>query len=134
LLLLSVPIRVRSAVGAADLEHLGYGLSQWQTAEDGERYRIADYAATVFIPSDAAVVRMPLRVSPESAGPALVNVRLHGSLVDRVQVHGTSWTWFKFNVPERGEARFIPLELQLAAEAGTALHVGKVFVVQQRPR
>jgi hypothetical protein len=127
-------MRVRTTIGAADLEHLGYGLSQWQTAADGERYRVADQAATVFIPSEAAVVRMPLRVSPTSARPGLVSVRLDGSLVDRVQVHGTSWTWLKFNVPAREGSRFIPLELQLAADPGVALHVGKVFVVQHRSR
>jgi hypothetical protein len=134
-LLISVPIRARSVARAADLEHLGYGLSQWQPADDGERYRIATGPATVFVPGDAEAVRIPLRVSQPSSAPLSVDVRLHGTLVDRVQVNGTSWTWYRFSVPGREKARFVPLELALSdgeRAGGAALQIGKVSAVAVR--
>ena len=134
LLLVSTPVRAVAAVRNADLDHLGYGLSQWQPEEDGQRYRIANGTATIFIPGDAAVVRVPLRTSGDSTTAVPVSVRLHGSLVDRLQIRGASWTWYKFAVPEHERSRFVPLELEVDANHREALHVGKVLVVQRRAR
>ena len=130
---LSTPLRARDAVRSADLDHLGYGLSLWETAEDGQRYRIATGAATIFIPGDAAVVRVPLRTSGGAASVP-VEIRIRGRVVDRVPIRGTAWTWYKLNVPEREQSRFVPLELELQGGGGETLHVGKVSVVQPRAR
>jgi hypothetical protein len=89
----------------------------------------------VFVPGDAEAVRIPLRVSQPSSAPLSVDVRLHGTLVDRVQVNGTSWTWYRFSVPGREKARFVPLELALSdgeRAGGAALQIGKVSAVAVR--
>jgi hypothetical protein len=132
ILVISTPVRARAAVRNADLDHLGYGLSLWQTSEDGQRYRVAAGVATIFVPGDAAVVRVPLRTSGDATTAIPVSVRFHGSLVDRVQIRGGSWTWYRFTVPERERSRFVPLELELEGTHAETLHVGKVLVVQQR--
>ena len=130
-ILISTPIRATAAIDDADLDHLGYGLSLWQMAGDGQRYRIATGPATIFIPSDAAVVKVPLRTSG-GATRHPVSIRLRGRLVDRVQIEGTAWTWYKFNVPQHERARFVPLQLELEGAPGEQLHVGKVSVVTPR--
>ena len=86
-ILISTPIRAKAAVDDADLDHLGYGLSLWQPAGDGQRYRIATGPATIFIPSDAAVVKVPLRTSG-GATRHPVSIRLRGRLVDRLPIDG----------------------------------------------
>jgi len=130
-ILISTPIRATAAIDDADLDHLGYGLSLWQMAGDGQRYRIATGPATIFIPSDAAVVKVPLRTSG-GASRHPVSIRLRGRLVDRVQIEGTAWTWYKLNVPQHERARFVPLQLQLEDAPGEQLHIGKVSVVTPR--
>ena len=67
----------------ANLEHFGYGLSLWQTAEDGERYRTAHGPATIFIPGYASIAKVPLRSSGDESSTLTVNVKLHGVLVGR---------------------------------------------------
>jgi len=131
-ILISTPIRATAAIDHADLDHLGYGLSLWEMG-DGQRYRIATGPATIFIPSDAAVVKVPLRTS---GGPTRhpASIRLQGKLVDRFSIDGTAWTWYKFNVPQHERARFVPLQLELEDAPGEQLHVGKVSVVTPRPK
>ena len=132
-ILISTPIRATGAIDDADLDHLGYGLSLWQMADDGQRYRIATGTATIFIPSDAAIVKVPLR-SSSGATRHPVSIRLRGRLVDRLAIDGTAWTWYKFNVPQHERARFVPLQLELEDAPGDQLHVGKVSVVTPRPK
>jgi hypothetical protein len=130
----SVPARARAAIAAADLEHLGYGLSLWQTDATGQRYRLATGVATVFLPTDAETLHIPLATANPQAGPVSVSLRLQGRLVDRVLLQNGEWTIYRFRVPDRERARFIPLELELEGHHEAGLRVGKVTVAQERPR
>ncbi|MEO7272341.1 MAG: O-antigen ligase family protein [Vicinamibacterales bacterium] len=132
-ILISTPLRAKATIDGADLDHLGYGLSLWEMAGDGQRYRVATGTATIFIPSDAAVVKVPLRTSG-GATRHPVSIRLRGRLVDRLTIEGTAWTWYKFTVPQHERARFVPLQLELEEAPGEQLHVGKVSVVTPRDK
>jgi len=130
----SVPARARAAVAGADLEHLGYGLSLWQTDPSGQRFRLATGVATVFLPTDAEVLHIPLATADPRAGALMVSLRLEGRLVDRVLLQNAGWTIYKFRVPDRERARFIPLELELEGHHEAGLRIGKVTVAQDRRR
>jgi O-antigen ligase len=61
LCVVSVPLRVRWDFAHPDLRGLPLGLSEWKTSADGRQYRSSDATATIFVPTRAARVRIPLR-------------------------------------------------------------------------
>jgi len=58
---LAVPLRVRWDLAHPDLRGLPLGLSEWKTSEDGRQYRSSVATATLFVPTQATRVRIPLR-------------------------------------------------------------------------
>ncbi len=61
LCVVSVPLRVRWDLAHPDLRGLPLGLSEWKTSEDGRQYRSSVATATLFVPTQATRVRIPLR-------------------------------------------------------------------------
>ena len=125
----SVPVRVRSDVARADLEHRGIGLSEWHHGEDGVRYRVAGAESTVFLPSSARVVTLPLRAI-EPAQELVVELLLESRMADVVRVSGERWFILQLAVPEAAEApRFRRLDLIVRSQPGASrvplLKVGK---------
>ena len=62
----SVPFRATRETRSANLEHVATGVSQWQPAMDGERYREAGSAFSLFLPSGAVMI-LPIRSATGTA-------------------------------------------------------------------
>lgn len=127
-LALSVPPRAHQQIAAADLEHVGIGVSAWHRYEDGVRYRLAGATSTVFVPADARTVSVPLR-SAVDATELQVNLTLDGRAADVVRVPSDRWYDLRLQMPQSGGARFRRLQFDVAgAPSGEAalLMIGKV--------
>jgi O-antigen ligase len=128
-LVISVPVRARSALANADLEHRGIGLSLWQHGDDGVRYRLAGDTSAVFVPSTARVVTIPLR-GRGTTDELEVELRLDGRLADIVRVDAAHWLMLQLQLPDAADApRFRRLDLRVRTAPGAAapvLAVGKV--------
>jgi O-antigen ligase len=125
---LSIPVRFVQQRADVDLEHRGVGLSQWQAAIDGVRYRLAQPTSSVFVPTEARMIVVPLR--SRSTGPDLrVRVTLDGRPADIVTVPSDRWQPLRLQVQQdRRAPRFRRLELQVedAAAGDEVLMIGKV--------
>jgi O-antigen ligase len=117
IVLLTLPLRVVHASRNANLEHVGYGVSRWHPDPDVERFRWAGPAATLFVPSNAASVLLPLRKPPGSP-PVDVAIMLDGRLVNRVALTTDDWRMVHMIVPP-GPARFRRVDLR--ADTGSAV-------------
>jgi O-antigen ligase len=126
--IVSVPVRFVQQRADFNLEHRGVGLSPWQSEIDGVRYRLAQSTSSVFIPSDARVIVVPLRAT--SANPELrVRMSLDGRAADVVTVFNDRWQSLRLQVPqERRAPRFRRLEFRVdgGAARDEVLMIGKV--------
>lgn len=125
---ISVPVRFVQQRADFDLNHRGVGLSPWQDAVDGVRYRLAQAASSVFVPSDARMVVVPLRAAP-SRPDLRVELLLDGRPADVVTVSSERWQLLRIQIPqERRAPRFHRLELKVegAPAATDLLMIGKV--------
>jgi hypothetical protein len=123
----SLPVRLLAARRAVDLEHVGIGVSAWQTAEDGTRFRWADSSATVFVPGNAAGFK--LRLAADTPEPIPVELRLDGRIADTVMVGAHGWREVSVVLPRRSSgAAFRRLELRALTDGGAPakLRIGKV--------
>jgi hypothetical protein len=128
-LALSIPVRARQQVAAADLEHQGIGLSSWHHGDDGRRYRLAGSWSTLFVPSDARAITIPLR-SAQPGTELMVSLRLNGRPADAVRLTGERWYDLHLILPSKRDApRFSRLELRVDDDSATdasRLMIGKV--------
>ena len=128
-LALTIPVRAGRELADANLEHRGIGLSLWQEREDGVRYRLAGAQSTLFIPSDARAVTIPLRSARQDL-QLDVALRLDGRPADVIRIPGDRWHEARLMLPsDRSAPRFRRLELQVAGEwpdDRRVLMVGKV--------
>jgi O-antigen ligase len=126
---LSVPLRVARQRADFNLEHRGVGLSAWQDAIDGIRYRLAGSRSSVFLPADSQMIVVPLRsVSP--AGEIRVQLTLDGRPADVVKVTADRWRQLRLRMPQdRRSPRFRRLDLQtddIPSGGAPILMIGKV--------
>jgi O-antigen ligase len=125
---ISVPVRFVQQRADFDLNHRGVGLSPWQDAIDGVRYRLAQATSSVFVPSDARLIVVPLRAA--ASRPELrVQMLLDGRPADIVTVSPERWQLLRIQIPqERRAPRFHRLELKVdGAPADTdLLMIGKI--------
>jgi O-antigen ligase len=126
----SIPLRAMAAVRRADLEHVGYGLSEWRIAEDGTRYRVADDTATIFVPTAAKLVDVPLRLGDARAAGSTVEILLNGRVVDRVSVDRQQWYRYRLIVPPNSTQRFIPLTFRITGASDVQLQIGRIVVLE----
>jgi hypothetical protein len=98
--LLSVPLRARALRNAAQLEHIGAGLSMWQH-DDLQRYREAGTLFGIFLQAGDRPVAVPIRRAPGAPDPLVVDVKVQGQLIDSVLVGGDAWQTILVPVPKR---------------------------------
>jgi O-antigen ligase len=127
ILLLAAP-RIRAELRASDFEHMGVGLSRWHVARNGWRFRETRTPATVFVPTDAQQVEIPLSVRGRHS--QLVDLVLEGQLANRVRVPARRWVKVTLVVPHRSR-RYQRLELRISDSTpddddGPTLLVGRV--------
>ena len=125
----SIRTRATAAVGSLDLDHVGIGLSLWKDSPEGVRYRLAGAESTVYVPSSARLIVVPLR-SARAGAEARVALLLDGKPADVVLVPADQWQYQRLILPRTGKApRFWRLDLRVAgatpADQGL-LMIGKV--------
>jgi O-antigen ligase len=118
----ALPLRMQEAVDSVDLEHMGLGVSVWQRDPVVERYRWAEKSSTVFVPTRAGVIDVPLKAG---AGTVDVELWLDGRLANRVVLSDRDWTHVRLVVAP-AKRRFRRLELRGTSSTGiVSLMVGK---------
>jgi hypothetical protein len=124
----SIPLRAQRDRADANLEHIGVGVSAlWYPEEDGIRYRLAGARSTVFVPSHASAVEVPVRAA-QGRGTLRVELYLAGRPADVVTVREDAWTDLVLRIPQHGgRNRFLALELRVAGQdaSGELLKIGK---------
>jgi O-antigen ligase len=125
----SIPWQVVQQRANSELEHRGVGLSpHWHPGVDGVRYRLAGPISSVFVPSAAQSLVIPLRTVSEV--PQLrVEIRLDDRPADVVTVTNDRWHYLRLHMMrDRNPPRFRRLELRAAEASGDSpvLMIGKV--------
>ncbi len=110
--LLLVPLRARKEMAVANMEHVGFGLSRWQTDPSDVRYRLSAGRSAVFLPANARTVTIPLRAVGDS--PLHVRLRLDGRVANVVVVPSDRWFNLRFSLSEPSTApRFRQLDVDV---------------------
>ncbi|MEO6223008.1 MAG: O-antigen ligase family protein [Vicinamibacterales bacterium] len=121
--LASIPFRAIREERDANLEHLATGVSQWQPAVDGERFRDAGSSFSLFLPSGSLMV-LPLR---SATGTALtVELHIDSRPIDAVVAQPDGWREFRIQVPE-SKSRYVKVDFRLigSSACNACLWVGK---------
>jgi hypothetical protein len=130
--LLSVPVRVDRQRADFNLEHRGVGLSAWQDAIDGVRYRLAGPKSSVFVPSDAQVVVVPLR-AVKSAPEIRLELLFDGRPADVVDISSERWHILRLRLPQdRNAPRFRRLDLRVTGTSSAETEMVMVGKVEAR--
>jgi len=108
-MLASIPFRAAAGERAADLEHRASGVSQWQPAVDGERYREAGAEFSLFLPSGAITV-LPIRSATGSV--VTVELRIDSRPIDALVATPEMWRQFRIQVPD-SESRYVKVDFRL---------------------
>lgn len=126
--LATLPVRLQRAIAAADLEHVGFGLSLWHHEAGSVPYREAGAEFALYLPADGSVAVLPLRLGPGRSGPARVRVLARGVLIREVEIMDT-WREIALSLEPAGR-RFELVRFEVAgSEASTGgdgwLQVGR---------
>lgn len=95
---LSLVVRLPAARRSADLDHASYGFGEWQSTEDGTRYRRLSGPGVFFVPADPNVWRIVGLSVRARSGTAVVTLDLDGRPANVVKVFG-EWQTIYVNVP-----------------------------------
>ena len=124
----SVPFQVVQQRADFNLDHRGVGLSPWQNAVDGVRYRLAARRARVHPVGHAQMITMPVR-SAAARPPLRVHMSLDGRPADIVSVEPDRWQPLRLQVPQGRAPRFRRLEIRVEdapADSAPILMIGKI--------
>jgi hypothetical protein len=125
LALACTPLRVQALVANTNFEHLAIGVSPWQIAPDGTRYRVAIDGATLFVPANEAFA---VEVQPIASAAVRIELRLDGRVADVVTLQPNAWQ--DMRLPARGvrvPAGYSRLQLRVVdGGSGTVLWISKV--------
>jgi O-antigen ligase len=115
LLIVTAPFRTGHAIRQADFEHIGVGLSQWQPAIDGIRYRLAGRSFALYLPADGTAVDLPLRSAAGGTEPLVVTISAAGQKLYEPLVSGEAWQHIRVQLPRTAQryAR-VDVEVRLA--------------------
>ncbi len=124
----SIPFQVGRQRADYNLDHRGVGLSAWQDAVDGVRYRLAGTTSAVFIPSQAQTITMPVRLV-RGASAVRLHLTLDGRPADIVSVEPDRWQPLRLHLPQGRAPRFRRLEIRVEnapADSAPILMFGKI--------
>jgi O-antigen ligase len=123
-----LPSRVRDETAALPLEHVRYGASVWHTGTDGVRYQTFTGSTTLFVPSSAHAVDIPLRLD-EGDPPVVVEIRFRNRIADRLALTSTSWTTYRLIVGGSTDATsYLPVEVHVADDDPRPIRIGRTVV------
>jgi hypothetical protein len=98
----SVPFRVRAARAAADLEHIGIGVSLWHPDQTVDRYRDAGAEFALYLPGDGSTVTLPVRRAADAPSPLRLSFHAGGQLLNEVAISGDGWHRIPISLTSRG--------------------------------
>jgi hypothetical protein len=108
-ILASIPFRATGQERAANLEHLATGVTVWQPAVDGERYREAGTEFSLFLPSGTTMV-LPIRSAATTE--VTVELRVDSRVIDAVVAQPGVWRSFHVQVPESA-SRYVRIDFRV---------------------
>jgi O-antigen ligase len=111
-LVCSIPFRASHALARLDLTYARMGLSGLHHDATGVPYRWMWRQGRVFVPADAALVAIPLRLA---GGKADVRILVDGRVRTEVTIDGTQWWEATFRPPPRQRGTFVPVDVRLGA-------------------
>ncbi len=131
-LLASAPLRAERELARADLTGAGRPLSNPRVDTEGVRFRWMLRRATVYVPGNATLVAVPLKLP---GGVADIAIFLGERPAARLVVDAARWRDGMVALPGNARARFVPVEIRLEsvhqpaeAEGGDAPGTDRVMV------
>jgi hypothetical protein len=111
------------------------GLRKWETAADGTRHRWTGGHASLFVPSDAAAVEIPMRTTFDetNAWPVAVTVTLDDRPVDRIVLTDPSWRRSRFRLPPPGgrRARRVDIRVDRVRDKNYGVALGEIRITSR---
>ena len=97
------------------LAHVESGLHGWRTGPDGVRYRWTTGHASFFVPSSAARLTIPVRVTFDQAGdpPVLVRIAVDDRPADEFELRDDRWTARRIVLPAPGSRRLRRIDIRV---------------------
>jgi hypothetical protein len=106
------------------------GMGAWMTAPDGTRYRWAGSHSSLFVPSTATVVRIPMRATFDTPRdwPITAAISVDDRLADQVTLQDDEWRAVEFRMPPPGSRkhRRIDIRLDRTRRDGQGVQVGEI--------
>jgi len=91
------------------------GLRGWETDADGTRFRWMGGHASVFVPSSARAVELPVRTTFDAPGdwPITVTVAIDDRMSDRIVLSDGEWRSMLLRLPPPGGRKVRRLDIRL---------------------
>ena len=91
------------------------GLRPWETGADGTRFRWMGGHASVFVPSSARAVELPVRTTFDAPGdwPITVTVAIDDRMSDRIVLSDSEWHSMLLRLPPAGGRKVRRLDIRL---------------------
>ncbi|HEX6974233.1 MAG TPA: hypothetical protein VF147_07525 [Vicinamibacterales bacterium] len=106
------------------------GLRRWETDRDGTRFRWTSGHASFFVPSDWAIVDLPMRATFDSPAdwPITATVTIDDRPADRITFTDGAWRLATLRLPPRGDrkVRRIDIRLDRTRDDNRGLQLGEV--------
>lgn len=123
-----LPWRAQEAAARQPLEHVRYGASVWQTDGDGVRYQTFTGETTLFVPSTARAVDIPLRLDSGDT-PADVEIRFRNRTADRLTIIASSWTSYRLIIgTSRDDHPYLPVVVRAVDDETRVIRIGRTVV------
>ena len=126
LVAIATPLRLAGATRRASLEHQAVGLSPYWEHGGQFPYRVGGRTFALFVPSGRSVA-VPLRLAPGAVDSLLVEIRLQGRLIDRIEIIENAWRPVGIVIPEP-QREFERVEFELVGAGEETLNVARVHV------
>ena len=116
------------------LATLSSGFRNWETAADGTAFRWAGAHASLFVPSNARSLRIPLRTTFDQPGdwPITVSITIDDEPVDRLVLTDPGWRESRIRLPPPGSRRVrrVDLRTDRTRDDNRAVQVGRITLGQ----
>lgn len=96
------------------------GLRPWQRAADGTIFRWSASHSSLFVPSDAGVVLLPVSTTFDAGGdqPMLVTVAIDDVRAARVLLEDAQWKHITLTLPKPGSRRVRRVDIRASVPRG----------------
>jgi O-antigen ligase len=110
----TLPSRIMTAVRDTNLKGASVGLSKWQHAPDGMRYRLAGAQSALFVASAAKWVEIPLRHGSQPPESVRVQLFVDGRQANTVLLpNDGQWHILRFPLVRRAAGLYSRLDLEV---------------------